>query len=513
MAEAFKSCPGIGGIEDRIRQDVTHEEFLFFRVSEGDEFDWIFERKNGYEMYCTACKAYFFEERDRKRPASGYDTCPNCGQKVTPRRWKDRKCLENIKFAFHIFQKATDGSTDIWFRSFQVTGNRRFENDDKYELFEYARVLFSENGARRWTRSRNFIEGAKPWKEIKSVRFKSWHTNWGITHEDVYAGNMTEEIKVSCLKYSMFEEAFERLPDPIEYLSFYLRYPACEYLWKMGLGRFLVQRQQYSGMDFRKAVNLNAKKTAQLLRGLGTKELKLVKADEHILLEDLLLYRELKERGAVTPDKESFGYVKALGNVTTDINMMASQARTSLRQLRRYHEKQAKRSGRPVAMVIIDHRDYLRQLREIGAENGDTLPDNLINAHERLSLRLRNSADKKLNFWFRIRRRLLKWLKFSCGGLFIRPVDSVQELTKEGEMQRNCVAGYAKSHAEGQTIIMVLRKQEAPSASWHTVELNPETLAVRQCRGYRNSNAAPEASEFIRKWTGILKDGQKQKGG
>ncbi len=508
MEEVFNSCPGTGEIEEKIRKDVTHEEFLFFRIAEGDELDWIFELKNGYEMYCTACRAYFFEERGRKHPASDYDKCPNCGHTITPRRWKDRKCLNGIKFAYHIFQKANGTSTDVWFRSFQVTCNRDFEENDKYELFEYARVLFSEDGAKRWVRSRNWIEGVKPWKEVKFIRFKNWCPTLGIVRKNFFAGNIKEEIEGSCLKYSMAEEAFEKLHDPIEYLSLYLRYPACEYLWKMGLGRFLVEREQYYGNEFWKAVNLKAKKPDQLLRGLGKKELKIVKTDNHILIADLLKYRELKGKGVCKPDSESFQYVRGLRVAAANIDTLASQAHTTPLQLRRYHEKQAKRSGHSIIAIIADHRDYLRQLQEIGAENGDTLPNDLAAAHERLSARLRKTVDSKLNFWFRIRRRLLKQLKFRDGSLFIRSVDSVQEITKEGEMQRNCVAGYAKSHANGQTAIFVLRKKEKPSESWHTVELNPKTLNVIQCRGCRNSNAAPEASEFIRKWTGILKNRQ-----
>ncbi len=471
--------------------------------------DWIIETtQNCYEMYCTACGSHFLEQRKRKHPASGYDICPRCGQKITLKRWNNRQCLSDIKFAYHIFQKANDGSTDIWFRSFQVRCNRRFEDDDKYELFEYARILFSDKGARRWVRSRNWLEGVKPWKEVKSVKFKNWHTSSGFIREDVYAGNITEEIKGSCLKYSMADLAFKKLSDPIEYLSFYLKYPACEYLWKMGLGRFFEERETY-GREFWKAVNLNAKTPDKLLRSLGKKELKLVKADERISLEALLLYRELKEKGVCTPDAESFLYVRGLLASDAAINVLAEQAHASPQKLRQYHEKQAKHSGHSISSVILDHRDYLRQLREIGAENGDTLPDDLAAAHARLSARLRKTGDTKLNFWFRVRRRLLRWLNFRDGGLFIRPVDSVQEITREGEMQRNCVAGYAKRHAEGQTIILVLRKKEAPSESWHTVELNPKTLNVIQCRGFRNSDAAPEASEFIRKWTGILKNKQK----
>ena len=50
--------------------------------------------------------------------------------------------------------------------------------------------------------------------------------------------------------------------------------------------------------------------------------------------------------------------------------------------------------------------------------------------------------------------------------MFIRPVDSAEEITREGEQQSNCVAGYAKRHAEGKTIILVLRKCSAPGESW-----------------------------------------------
>ena len=100
-------------------------------------------------------------------------------------------------------------------------------------------------------------------------------------------------------------------------------------------------------------------------------------------------------------------------------------------------------------------------------------------------------------------------------GLFIRPVDSAEEITREGEQQSNCVAGYAKRHAEGKTIILLLRKCSAPGESWHTVEIDPATLACKQCYGHGNTERTPEAAAFMEAYLAHLqavRPGRKQKG-
>ena len=90
--------------------------------------------------------------------------------------------------------------------------------------------------------------------------------------------------------------------------------------------------------------------------------------------------------------------------------------------------------------------------------------------------------------------------------MFIRPVDSAEEITREGEQQSNCVAGYAKRHAEGKTIILVLRKCSAPGESWHTVEIDPWTLRCRQCYGHGNAPRTPEAAAFMEAYLAHLQE-------
>lgn len=90
--------------------------------------------------------------------------------------------------------------------------------------------------------------------------------------------------------------------------------------------------------------------------------------------------------------------------------------------------------------------------------------------------------------------------------MFIRPVDSAEEIVREGEEMHNCVAGYADRHADGKTIIMVLRKRSEPRKPWHTVEIDPATLECRQCYAAHNHKRTPEAAEFMDKYLDHLRE-------
>ena len=60
-------------VSERISAIVEHKEFLFYRVAQSDDLDWILGAPDdGYEMFCTACGQRFFEKRDRKHTAKHY---------------------------------------------------------------------------------------------------------------------------------------------------------------------------------------------------------------------------------------------------------------------------------------------------------------------------------------------------------------------------------------------------------------------------------------------------------
>lgn len=486
-------------LQDLIAENVQHEEFLFFRFYAGDEQDYFgpdsYTRR--YECFCTACRERFTEPHSAG-PASKWRMCPRCGRSVTPKRWAANDhaaALRKVSFAFHFFQVGAHG--ELWLTSCQVRMNPYFL-EEKYTAFEYCRFVFSAAGAKKWSRQ---YDG---WALRKNCSFLHWYDMAGYWRDDFWVLPSEQELAASALRYSQLTEAFAVLHDLTGYLALYCKYPAVEYLWKMGFGDWLREREDVGGHRFWMLVNLRAKTPDKLFRGLDKADIRLFRR-ENLGLASALMYRTLKFAGAARPDKASAAFARALSAVSVDWCEIVQDCGIEIRQWRKYIERQSRRAERALSTMLIEHRDYLEQLRRLGVY-GDRLPDDLHEAHARLSERERRLANRGKNVKFRTRRRLLGWMCWRYKGMLIRPVDSAEEIVREGEEQNNCVAGYADRHADGKTIIMVLRKCSEPRKPWHTVEIDPVTLECRQCYTAHNHKRTPEAAEFMDKYLDHLRE-------
>lgn len=282
--------PPIDGCElqELIGENVRHEEFLFFRINHGDDLDWILGEAEDYECFCTACQQHFAEDR-KSGPASYWDACPRCGARITPRRWNNGKAkfLALTAFAFHFFQPGEHG--DMWLTSCQVRMNPDFQCG-KYLANEYARYCFSEFGSRKWIWKEN------GWKRTKSICFKRWQAMGGYCYDNFWALPSEQDLAGSCLRYSQLTQAWSCVSDLPEYLAFYLKFPGAEYLWKMGFGRWLVERQEGKGHLFRKLVNLRAKEPKRLFLHLN-------KADRRLLGRERVNLAELQQTDEAAREK------------------------------------------------------------------------------------------------------------------------------------------------------------------------------------------------------------------
>ena len=496
--------PPIDGweLQELIAENVQHEEFLFFRINHGDDLDWILGEADDYECFCTACRERFTEPHSAG-PASKWRMCPRCGRFIHASRWpaNDRRAaLAGTSFAFHFFQRGQRG--EVWMTSLQVRMNPDFL-DCKYAANEYARYVFFEGGARKWIWKHSLYFG-DDWKPVKNCNFVGWTGFAGDCRANCWALPSEQELRGTCLQYSQLERAYAALRDLPGYLALYCKYPAAEYLWKMGLGHWLRERENGGGHRFWMLVNLRAKTPDKLFRGLDKADIRLFRR-ENLGLASALEYRTLKFAGAARPDKASAAFASALAAVSVDWCEIVQDCGIEIRQWRKYIERQSRHAERALSTMLIEHRDYLDQLRRLGVY-GDRLPDDLHEAHARLSERERRLLNRGKNEKFRTRRRLLAWMKWKWGGMFIRPIDSAQEIVREGEEQDNCVAGYANRHADGKTIIMVLRQCSDPRKPWHTVEIDPVTLECRQCYAAHNHERTPEAAEFMDKYLDHLRE-------
>ena len=94
-------------------------------------------------------------------------------------------------------------------------------------------------------------------------------------------------------------------------------------------------------------------------------------------------------------------------------------------------------------------------------------------------------------------------------GLFIRPAQTQQEFINEGKQLHHCVATYAKSVANGNTLILFIRKVSTPDQPYYTLEYN--NSRVLQNRGLRNCDRTEDVIIFEKKWLDYLKS-MKRKG-
>ena len=381
-------------------------------------------------------------------------------------------------------------------RSFQVSMNRDFENADKYDIFEYCRVCFREGGALKWTRSRSYYRGVTDWNPVKTISFKRWHGVYGYTRDDFWDGVIEETVQGSCLQDAP-GEVVQLLDDPIAFFALFCKYPAVEYVWKMGFPQLFHDREHGGGALFNRVVNLRATRPDKLFPRLDRADLRMLRGRTDIHLPAFIDYIRLKEMGADGNREKLVAWAVQTASWGGDFWQLPVRCGTDVRGLLRYCDRQAGRRKVRLPDVLQELHDYLNQLDRLGVDGGDRMPHDLHEAHERLSARERKMKNAPLNEKFRIRRHLLRWMCWKHDGLFIRPVDSVEEIIREGEQQHNCVAGYAKRHAEGGTVILLLRKCSAPCQSWHTVEIDPKTLMCRQCYAACNMPREPEAEAFM----------------
>lgn len=496
-----------GELEQLIDEHAVHGEFLFFRRNPGDDLDPFLGHEDGYECFCTSCRGHFARPL-KEGPASHWVFCPVCHDAVTPKRWGDgnAKFLAAEAFLFSFFLRGR--GREVWLVSMHVRMNPRFL-ESKYCAREVSRIVFFEGGARRW--KFDFMDNVRPVKRIAMPRWQ--YGCYGGAYPSYLAFD-SAELRGSCLEYSCLDSANYALEDLASYLALYCRYPAAvEHLVKRGFIFWLRERENRGGALFQRLINLRADSPKKLFRGLDRADLRVLLVPK-ASLGSALFYRELRRAGAGRADKDSVFFAMTASAVLLEFSQFSALCADfgqTPKKVRKYIERQARRADQTLHAALVELRDYREQLDRLGLDGG-RLPPDLHEAHMRLTRREAQLMHHAENAKFRAQRHLLRWMNWRHGGCFIRPVDSAEEIVREGEEQDNCVASYAGRHADGKTIIMVLRLCSAPGKSWHTVEIDPKTLGCRQCYGYKNRARTPEAAEFMEAYINHLREAAKMNG-
>ena len=154
-------------------------------------------------------------------------------------------------------------------------------------------------------------------------------------------------------------------------------------------------------------------------------------------------------------------------------------------------------------MRLRDYEDYLAWCERLDINMNDTAylkPKVSHHAHESMQkqyLALKNIAcDAKIVK----RMSVFDSIDMQVGNFNIQTPTSASDLLVEGKALHHCVGTYANRVADGSSIILFIRKNKCLDESLYTLEIDPSTCKIIQCRGERNCSAPPKLMTQIKKW-------------
>ncbi|WP_206458674.1 PcfJ domain-containing protein [Anaerovorax sp. IOR16] len=164
----------------------------------------------------------------------------------------------------------------------------------------------------------------------------------------------------------------------------------------------------------------------------------------------------------------------------------------------------------------IVYRDYLNSCKELKYDLSNpfvAFPKNLRERHDQnvetineISLTKESkTANSKYAKVAKRKDTLNQYYAFENNKYFIRAPSDAGEIIREGHTLRHCVGGrlYLSSMAEGQTVILFLRRKEAPGTPYYTIQIEGNRLI--QCHTFGNKDRdKSNINGFLKLWQKYL---------
>lgn len=322
------------------------------------------------------------------------------------------------------------------------------------------------------------------------------------TDDILLTRSVEQAVSGSPFRYMPWKGFERHQSDIVRFFGLAAKYPAVEYLVKLGFER-LVFDAMFCGNSG--AVNLRGK-TIDAVLGVhrhDVKGLRTVFISSGMDSNSFMLWKQArKAQWDITKEETEriaslyLSYKKIFQTILKLVPMPG---------ILNYIDKQ--KTNMPTDMrrdsqILTHWSDYLDACRKLNMDLSDASicrPKNLSKAHDKTIERIHYVEDKALNdkidgFVSRLNRRY----GYKTSSLILRPVTSTMELIREGTSLRHCVGGYAARYANGETVILVIRRLSSPGKPYFTVEVRGDMLI--QCRGMRNAPASPDVQAFLDEW-------------
>ncbi|MBE7682046.1 PcfJ domain-containing protein [Paenibacillus sp. P13VS] len=466
---------------------LLKSRYLFYKTAGGIQV-----------AYCTHCQKQHCPEAKLKHKQKELATCPKCGSECEVRsHGMSRKYLFDSAVLIW-YEKSIINKEAITARV--ITVSRDYSGD-------YTKVETHYNVVHMYLfeprKSTAYVYG-KEKSKVKSPFEK--HYGYGSWRKFRDLDNIRKAVKDTPFQYSTWEKytdsgGYYSINDMVEFFDHYTRYPCIEYLTKAGFSNLV--RAKLSGSGTYGAVHWRGKTLPAVLR-LTKSELREIKnAGIGIEPKALRYYQKLKSRG----EKMNILDALFLGEIEDTFYQTYYREVLSLapeETVKKYILKQNKKpqyAKRSAGSILSDWRDYRNQCKELGMsleEERYLFPNDLHEAHMKLTERIKIKKDKAVNKRIKARLPELEHYYFEANGYLIRAAQSSFELFREGKSLSHCVGGYSAQYGSGQCDILFIRKIEQPDEPLCTVEIRSGFIA--QVRGFKNYDPDPAILEFVEKF-------------
>lgn len=239
-----------------------------------------------------------------------------------------------------------------------------------------------------------------------------------------------------------------------------------------------------------------------VIRFLGLKSYRELKfaIEQNMSVGEFEAYRELLKKNIPYTEKNVKIYraMKWHGDRIEGIEKVIS-----IEGLYDYYKAQADRRNVSFRTFIGDYADHLRDCETLRLDISDTMyakPKNFYDLHTRLSAEVTALQNKEKYERCDKRLAMEEHYGYTSGELAVIVPKKAEEIVVEGKIQGHCVGSYIDRVTDGNSVIVFVRKTSAPTVSYYTMEVDPKTMTVVQCRGYKNGVMTPEVKAFVEEY-------------
>jgi hypothetical protein len=292
--------------------------------------------------------------------------------------------------------------------------------------------------------------------------------------------------------------------DYVKYFDLFSRYPAVEYLMKLG-HKAIIEEKLNIGSISQGVINWRGKDLLSVLK-LTKAEYTAIRKNKIEITSRLLIFiKENRKQGwgLTIPELKTLSKMAVRGiSDIVDIIEKFGKYMSTTEALKYCIKQRAKHEMYSLWMIGHDWEDYIRECRQLHISVKDKwvrFPNDLYAAHQKTLMQIEFEKNKALNKAVEARLEDLNQYRYENDAFLIRPAESATEIVAEGKALSHCVGQYAKRHADGELSIFFIRKTSEPDKPYYTLELIKDRIV--QVRGSHNCATTPEIDEFLKSWT------------